>query len=251
MLATCDLLPAVAWLALPASYAASSVAVFRISVAEHVKHAPYLYSLLQASEVVRARKYHREADHYRFLIARAALRMLLSKYTGQPPADIDFALGANKKPVLQDTPGLHYNTSHSNNWILLAIGRVEVGIDVEQVDAGFPFQDIVLHSFSPREQAFIDRSPSSRQAFFQLWTRKEALVKAIAQGIDADFDSIPALDGAHDVAGLGGEAAAWAISSFEAAPGYAAAIARPAAIPDSSLCFYEAGAGLFGPPAGN
>jgi 4'-phosphopantetheinyl transferase len=246
MVVDCNLLPAIEWLQLPESFAGGEGVVVRVQVSSHKKRALQLQELLQPAEAVRAKKYYKEEDQYRFLIARASLRILLGKYANQHPAKIEFVLGTNKKPLATNTPGLHYNISHCKDWILLAIAHTEVGVDVERVDELFPFEDILTDSFSLPEQRFIKQSPVSRQAFYQVWTRKEALVKATAQGIDADFSNVPALDGRHHVADSKSSSIAdWTVSSFEAAPNYIAAIARPNAVPLSSLCFCEADEALF------
>jgi 4'-phosphopantetheinyl transferase len=248
MVVTCDLLPSINWVEIPESLVAGGVGIVRVQVSSNKKHAHQLHSLLQPDEVLRARKYHKEKDHYRFLIARASLRILLGKYTNQSPAKINFALGANKKPLATNTAGLRYNISHCKDWVLIALADVEVGIDVEKVDASFPFEDMLSHSFSPQEQAFITQSPASRLAFFRAWTRKEAFVKATAQGIDVDFSSMPALDGRHYLAdSRSSPLPDWTVSSFEAAPDYVAAIVRPRALPPNSLHFWEASEALFSP----
>ena len=242
----CDTLPLIEWKSGPDYRAAGTVAVFRVPIAESSCYLPQAQAVLHPAELLRAGRYHQPADRTRFLVARAALRLLLGKYAQRPPASLVFEAGANKKPMLCDAMGLHYNVSHAGNWVLIAIAGTEVGIDVEKVDAQFAFQDILGTSFSPPERAFIEEGPASEHLFYQLWTRKEAFVKATAQGIDGDFWQVPALDGPHALVGPGGAAGAgWAVSSFGVAAGYAAAVAYPAALRDK-LIFYDVGASLFG-----
>jgi 4'-phosphopantetheinyl transferase len=246
MVVTCDFLPPINWVKIPESLSAGGVVLVRVQVSSIQKQAHHLFPLLHPDEVARAKKYHKQEDYYRFLVARASLRILVGRYANKHPAEITFALGFNKKPLATNASGLHYNISHCNDWVLIALAGVEVGIDVEIVDRSFPFEDILTYSFSPQEQAFITQSSASRSAFFQAWTRKEAFVKATGQGIDADFSNMPALDGQHYLANsMSSPATDWAISSFEAAPNYIAAIARPTAVPLSSLCFCEADEALF------
>lgn len=206
--------------------------------------APQATALLQAEELRRAERYHRAEDYYRFLLGRAALRLVLGAYIGLPPARLHFEPGANKKPLLREAPEVHYNVSHAGDWVLLAVAAAEVGIDVERLDPQFAFQDVLDHSFSPAEKTFIECSPVPHHAFYQLWTRKEAFVKATGRGIDAEFNQMPALDGEHHLADPS-RVPKWVISSFEVAAGYAAAVAYPAALP-SSLQFYDLGSGVLG-----
>lgn len=215
------------------------MAVFRLPVAESQPFGPRAAALLTAAERLRAQRYHRAQDHDRFVLGRAAQRLVLGAYLGRPPAGLHFEAGVHKKPRLREAPGLHYNISHAGNWVLLAVADAEIGIDIERLDPHFAFQDVLDYSCSPAEKVFIARSPVPHEAFYQLWTRKEAFVKATGWGIDADFSQMPGLDGEHRVASPD-QVPGWIISSFEAAPGYAAAAAYPAALA-GSLRFYDLG----------
>jgi len=247
---TCHSLPAVSWVELPAAglpAAGGQVAVCRVAVAENQHRSPSLFPLLTAAEQQRAQRYHAEADYHRFVVGRATLRRLLGACLGLPPTALHFAPGANHKPILATAPELHYNVSHSGNWVLIAIGPVAVGVDVERINADFPFEEVLDYSFSPAEKAFIEQYPVQSAAFYRLWTRKEAFVKGTAQGIDADFARVPALDGPHQwQAAHPNPVASWAVSSFAAAAGYVAALAYPATILASQIGFYEVGEAFFG-----
>jgi 4'-phosphopantetheinyl transferase len=217
----------------------AGVAIFRLMVERSRLFAPRAAAVLLADEQRRATRYHRAEDYYRFVLGRAALRLVLGAYTGLPPAGLHFDLGATKKPYLREAPALHYNVSHAGDCVLLAVASAAVGIDVERLAPDFAYQEVLDYSFSLAEKTFIERSPVPYQAFYQLWTRKEALVKATGQGIDAEFSQLPALDGQHYLAGPG-PVPEWAVSSFEAAAGYVAAVACP--VPLAGLLqFYDLG----------
>jgi 4'-phosphopantetheinyl transferase len=249
MLLTCHSLSAISWAALPASGLPGhrgKVAVCRVAVAENQHYSPQLFELLTMAEQQRARRYHAEADYHRFVIGRATLRLLLGACLGLPPGALHFVPGENHKPILATAPELHYNVSHSGNWVLITIAPVAVGVDVEKINVSFPFDEILEYSFSEHEKAFIAQHPVRPAAFYRLWTRKEAFVKATAQGIDADFTRVPALDGRHQwLATHPNSVANWTVSSFAAAAGYVAAVAYPAAIPAGQVKFYEVGEQLF------
>jgi 4'-phosphopantetheinyl transferase len=128
------------------------------------------------------------------------------------------------------------------------VAATEIGVDVEKVDAHLPLADIRQHSFSGPEQDFIGCDAASRPLFYQSWTRKEALAKATAQGIDADFPRLPALDGTHYLAqpeGMASPVAEWLVRSFQVAPEYPAAVAYPASWPPAPLSFHDVDARLF------
>ena len=244
MLLTCHSFPTTNWEALPIAAlpnAGSAVAVYRVPIAENRLHTPRLYALLTEAEQQRAHRYHAEADYYRFIVSRAALRLLLGARLGQAPTELCFVPGTNKKPLLAAPTALHYNVSHSGNWVLIVIASVEVGVDVEKINPDFPFQEVLEHSFSLLEQAYI-KEQLTPAAFYRLWTRKEAFVKATAQGIEADFSSVPALDGVHHWSATHpSPITEWTVSSFVPAASYAAAVAYPSAIPASEMRFYDVG----------
>ena len=244
-LLTCNSLPPVSWQALPAVYGQDEVAIFGVRVAENSQHAPRQYALLAADEQRRAQRYHRAPDRHRFLVARAALRVLLGAYLKQPPSTISFGAGLNHKPRLAAAPSVHFNVAHAGDWVLLAIAAGEVGVDVERIAPDFPFQEVLDYSFSLAEKNVITQHPASRALFYQSWTRKEAFVKATGQGMTEDFGHLPSLDGQHYLATTPSPVAAWAVSSFGLATGYAAAVAYPATVAPSQLAFYEAGEALF------
>jgi 4'-phosphopantetheinyl transferase len=213
-------------------------------VAASIPFADQAAMLLHPDELRRAQRYHRPADYHRFLLGRVAQRLVLGAYLGLPPAGLHFEPGANKKPQLRAAPQLHYNVSHAGDWVLLAVAGAEVGVDVERLDTLFAFQELLDYSFSPAEKAFIERSPVPYHAFYQLWTRKEAFVKATGRGIDAEFSQVPALDGEHRLASFG-PVPEWTVSSFEAAPGYVAAVAHPTPLA-GARCFYDLGGAVLG-----
>ncbi len=151
--------------------------------------------------------------------------MLIGRYTNQPPADVRFMVGANGKLELADNSGWHVNISHSGDWILLVIGRTNVGIDVEQITSHFSFEDTLISNFSLEEQGYCNAA-NTRRRFYALWTRKESLLKATGKGMDEAFQQVPSLDGQHEVTGdLIGASGNWIVRGFAVAADYPAAVA--------------------------
>ncbi|WP_185731403.1 4'-phosphopantetheinyl transferase family protein [Larkinella rosea] len=227
-------LPAVKWSPLAEPFPVSELLVIRIELARFSALISQLFALLSPDEEVRAQRYFHEKDRHRFIITRGLLRSLLGHYTGQKPGAIQFVQTSHKKPSVRGS-NWQYNVSHSGDWALIALSKTAVGVDIEKIDRDFRYQDILPESFSPQEQAFIEKSPDPRTRFYQLWTRKEALVKATGQGIDEHFQQIPTQDGSYEVESQRiGNSNRWIISSFAMTEGYAAAVAyeSPERIPD-------------------
>ncbi|WP_309024925.1 4'-phosphopantetheinyl transferase superfamily protein [Pelagicoccus sp. SDUM812002] len=82
--------------------------------------------------------------------------------------------------------------SHSSNVALMAIAMgVDVGIDVEETHADIEYLDLAERFFSQSEYRAILASPAEDRilSFYRCWTGKEALVKAIGEGLSIPFDS--------------------------------------------------------------
>lgn len=204
-----------------------AIAVFRFHCADDIPDEPNWPLLLQPDEIQRAGRYRRPEDRYRSLYTRSLLRILAGKYTNQSPATLRLITGVTQKPALPDNPDCHINAAHSGNWIVVAMSKVSVGVDVEKIVPDFSFQDVTTHSFSAPERQYIEADANPPLRFYQLWTRKEALVKATAKGIDNDFSQIPALIGVHRMAAYRlGASGSWTVDGFTVADGYLGAVAH-------------------------
>lgn len=227
---TCTDIQDVTWRAWSAGSVVDELAVFRVALADGAEWMPHLRTLLSPDELERTTRYRRPDDQLRFGCTRALLRILLARYTNQPPDCLEFVAGVNGKPELKEPSDWHFNVSHSGNWLLIAIGRPCVGVDLEWVNPDFPFRDVLQASFSPDEQQHIDACQQARLCFYRLWTRKEAVVKATANGMNEAFDRIPSLPGTHPAdAQLMGQSGHWTVNSFTIADGYPAAVAHDGA----------------------
>jgi 4'-phosphopantetheinyl transferase len=215
------------------------VHIWRINISQNIKRLEQFEALLTAEETLRAGKYRQQKDTYRFIVSRGAQRIILGRYLNTPPAQLQFVLGDNKKPYLIGDSGeiLHYNLSHSGDWIVLAIAKLPVGADVELVDPVFPFHDILEDNFSRAEADYISASP---ERFFTLWTRKEAILKATGQGLGDHLKITPALDGEHSLdTSLTGADKNWQLNSFNISPDYISTVVCEDA--GQGLKFFDAG----------
>src|SRR5262249_10240292 len=152
-----------------------------------------LYATLSEDERRRSARFRFEHDRRRFVVARGVLRELLGRHLRTHPGEIRFVYNSFGKPLLDPTSGsgLKFNLSHAGDLALIAIAdHADVGIDVEHVR---PERDhaAIARQFFPAPQAdLLNRLPNQLrpQAFFRLWTRKEAFVKAAGEGLAGDFE---------------------------------------------------------------
>lgn len=146
---------------------------------------------LSEEELSRLDRYRFNADKERYILARGGIKDLLSRYLYIPPAEIQFLYSKFGKPYLSPSnnnslPPLQFNISHSGNTILYAIANnVPVGIDVECFKPEMDFLAVAKEFCTSREHAKLSSLPRNEQtlAFYRCWTRKEAFIKAIGQGL--------------------------------------------------------------------
>ena len=144
---------------------------------------------LSVSERQRADRFLRRRDGLQFALSRAALRHILGRYVDRPPEDVAFRTGPGGKPRLDD-PGaiaLHYNLTHSHEMALCAVGRMELGVDIEWIRPAPMAAGIAAGIVSPDGPIFPSEIPSPELdwVFFTTWTRTEASLKAIGEGLSA------------------------------------------------------------------
>jgi len=149
-----------------------------------------LAALLAPDESARAERFRFERDRRRFTVARGVLRTLLAGYLETDPRRVAFRYGSHGKPVLDGgAAGEHevrFNVSHSGEMALFAFSRGrELGVDVEEVRPMEDGLDIAERFFSEAEVAVFRSLPAEVRddAFFNCWTRKEAYIKAVGEGL--------------------------------------------------------------------
>lgn len=213
------------------------VHVWLADLGESAPRAESLSSLLSPDELRRAERFHFKRHRDAFAVARGMLRKILASYTGAHPRDLNFAYSPHGKPSLSGVPGgcdIRFNLSHSHGLAFYAVARDrEVGVDLEYCRAGVAFTEIAERFFSPREVEAFRRLPEHlrREAFFKCWTRKEAFVKAVGEGLSFPLDAFDVSLTPGEPAALLGvrgdaqQAARWTLVELLPADGYVGAIA--------------------------
>ena len=152
--------------------------------------------LISKDERQKAEKFVLPLHQSRSIKARVALKKLLSRYSGQDKRSLRILEGPFKKPFLpcsEDVRPLFFNTSHSDEMLMIALTFTgEIGIDIEQdreLDLDPSLLELVL---THEEKSEFNLLPSDIQhkAFFQAWTRKEALSKALGLGLNIQFNDL-------------------------------------------------------------
>jgi 4'-phosphopantetheinyl transferase len=222
---------------------ADDLHVWQISLDQPEKRVAQWRVLLSADERARADRFHFERDRRRYIVARGGLRSIVSHYLDLPPESLAFDYGPQGKPHLSlavDQIPLCFNLTHAHELALYAITRAyEVGIDVEYTKRQVTDIDqLAERFFSVNERAVYHALPAStrRAAFFRCWTRKEAFIKAVGEGLSHPldrFDVTFAPDQPPSILSIDGEpitATAWSLFHLEPAADYVGAVAINGAI---------------------
>jgi 4'-phosphopantetheinyl transferase len=145
------------------------------------------FELLSADERERANRFHFPIHKQRFIAARSQLREILHLYLAIPPQDIIFSYDEHHKPHLQhsDSIPLQFNLSHSEHIAVFAFTlHHAIGIDIEKIQDDFNFA-VAQRYFSKEENTALMQLPSQEKnaAFYRIWARKEAIIKAVGKGL--------------------------------------------------------------------
>jgi 4'-phosphopantetheinyl transferase len=194
----------------------------------------YYHSILSVDERHRAQRFRFGNLRRSYILSRGGLRIVLAHYFGSSPTEIEFIDGPKGKPALRDSSRIRFNTSHSGEMALYALTvDCELGVDVEQIRTLDDPDSIASRFFSPDEASdLLSLNPEDRgAAFFRCWTRKEAYVKAIGDGLTIPLNGfqVSLLPGVParfiQLAGDPAIAREWTLDHLDLEPGYIGALA--------------------------
>ena len=147
---------------------------------------------LSDDERRRGERFHRESDARAFRFRRAFLRGLLARYAGCRPEELVFEAGVFGKPALAGPhAGLSFSASSRGGLVLVGLARARaLGVDLELepsplVAEAEEIARLARRVATERERAVLLARPAQERAgaFLELWTRKEALLKALGTGL--------------------------------------------------------------------
>jgi 4'-phosphopantetheinyl transferase len=110
-------------------------------------------------------------------------KLMVKKYYENKRLEFQWSewhLSAEGKPYYNNG-NKKFSISHSGNYVIVAFSDQETGADIERL-ANFDIMS-VLSYLHPKEKEYIENASDSENAFFKIWTRKEAYLKAIGKGI--------------------------------------------------------------------
>jgi 4'-phosphopantetheinyl transferase len=213
------------------------VHVWRAGLNPTAQQVESLQLTLAPEELERSARFYLERDRQHFIVARGILRTILGNYLDTEPSQLHFEYTGYGKPFLTLHPGqpeLCFNLSHSDDLALYAVTcQRRIGIDLERVRLEVDHDQIAARFFSPWERDMIHSLPVEARplAFFSVWTRKEAYLKAHGAGLWLPLDRIIVSVAPGEPAYLvrtdddPRKAAQWSLLELCPGPGYVATLA--------------------------
>lgn len=188
---------------------------------------------LSPDEIARADRFRFESDRLAYVGAHALVRSLLAGAGPYPADEWRFVSGEHGKPEIDPALAspLRCNLSHSRGLVAAAVScRHDVGVDVERCDRVPRFEDLAQRYFTLEEVALVrsDAIDGGRDAFFRLWTLKEAFIKATGEGLGRSLQSFAfALDpiAVTFPAATAADSGAWRFFQARPTPGHVVAAA--------------------------
>jgi 4'-phosphopantetheinyl transferase len=206
-----------------------------------------LARLLSGDEQARAAEFAFPRDRSRFTVGRGLLRIILGAYLGIDPSAVRLSYGASGKAALptgRSARPLEFRVAYSEGLVVYAVGQgCRLGIDVERIRPLPEADAIAERFFSPAEAVALRALPpeQKRAAYFEIWTCREAYLKATGAGLTRPARNLPVLVAPRglptNVSLCGGRrsGAAWSVLAFGPITGYVAALAREGPRPDLEI----------------
>ena len=197
--------------------------VYTINIATYAHDLDRCKQDLSPAELEHANRFVHKKDAQSYMVSHALLRRILARELASEPLDLVFERNAHGKPFLPDS-GIHFNLSHSGDYALIAMSRdAPVGIDIEKHQQKRDVLAIAQRYFTPDECLYIKNHAEQEQlvAFYDIWSAKEAYVKALGEGIVYGFDRFSVISSRGDfINKIGG----WSLAAMMIDGGYSAAV---------------------------
>ena len=155
-----------------------------------LEHCPDKFKkILSTEENNYCNKLKNAAQRSRFIIRKALQRLLISKYIPSIAEQIKYSFTQFGRPIVAGgnfNENVEFNISHSGEWLLMVFSKQRlIGVDVEYLKRDFPTLVIAERFFSEVEAQAVKACAGHEEirAFFTIWVRKEAYIKALGKGL--------------------------------------------------------------------
>lgn len=168
----------------------STIKVLLIKLPHDFNYASYfkVFSLLNWSKI---NSYLQKKDQLRAFVSELLQKYWLASVLAINPEELEISFTKDMKPYISQPENISktisFNVSHSEEYVAIAVSfdsEIGIGIDIEFIQNAFPILEAKSLVFSESEQVLIGSLVSE---FFKLWTKKEALIKAIGYGFNHEY----------------------------------------------------------------
>ena len=142
-----------------------------------------LKKFLKEEELEKLDAYKSEVAKTNFAVSRSLLNKAFEMILDIPIENVVVLRDRYNKPYIKNKSGVKFNISHTDGFVVIGFSKKEFGIDIEKVNDGFAFEDILENCFTSRE---IKNIGSNTSMFYRYWTGKEAYLKYEGYGLIRD-----------------------------------------------------------------
>lgn len=201
--------------------------IVAMQVPEQMEERLYRHLLSEAAPEKQRKieRFIRRADAYRSLLADAIVRQGLAQQLSLERSALTFSSNAYGKPYVDQGTGLHFNATHSGQWVAVVFSRAPSGIDIEAIkqEDSLP---LAKRFFSAAEYGAIVSSDQPMRTFYTYWSMKESYIKALGLGMSKELPSFTVRIGADGSAEVedNGQRSRYRIYPFELDRSYSSAV---------------------------
>jgi 4'-phosphopantetheinyl transferase len=145
-----------------------------------------LLPIASLEKQARIQKFGYFRDAQNCLLADVLTRTEICRIANFTNEQLEFSVNAYGKPYLANNPGVHFNVSHTGNYVACALSDEPVGIDIELIKPFGP--KIAERFFAPDEKAHIAAN-GNMASFYEVWTKKESRIKWEGIGLSKPLSS--------------------------------------------------------------
>lgn len=163
--------------------------LYLVDIEHQLKYLEDHFALLSPLEKKTSALFKQKKRQEQYIVSKGMSRIILSRYLKRDPATLQFKQSDCGKPYIDDcrfgARGLFFNISHTMNYSILGIASVPIGVDIERFNPLCDENAIADLYFTPEEKKVFSHIglSSKKNVFYEIWTRKEALLKVIGVGL--------------------------------------------------------------------
>ena len=141
----------------------------------------YLFKFVQTEKKQRILRQKMKQNADNMLIGEILAKVVIKQTFGIDIEKQKFARTESGKPYLTDFSDVHFNISHSGEYVVCGVSDKPVGVDVQKIGEYKP--EVAKRVCNEMELKEIEESPDMSAHFTKLWTQKEAVLKMQGRGI--------------------------------------------------------------------